>query len=127
MSVPFAFLQTQGSLSKVYNNWKKRLIKCVAHIEAHIDFEETDTLEHGLIEIVKKDVKDLSNEIEKHLSDGRKGEILRNGVKTIILGEPNAGKSSLLNILCLYILNYFPVCTIYCFQMICIDIMMSNN
>lgn len=69
-------------------------------MEAHIDFDETDTLEQDLIHMVMKDVRKLCGEIENHLSNGHKGEILRNGVKTVILGEPNAGKSSLLNILC---------------------------
>ncbi|KAJ8911652.1 hypothetical protein NQ315_005998 [Exocentrus adspersus] len=95
-----AFLQTQGSLSKVYNKWKNALIKCVASIEAHIDFDETDTLELNLLQVMMEDVKNLSNEIQNHLLDGHKGEILRTGVKTVIIGEPNVGKSSLLNILC---------------------------
>lgn len=41
----------------------------------------------------------LSEEIRRHLSDGRKGEILRSGINVTILGEPNVGKSSLLNLL----------------------------
>lgn len=44
-------------------------------------------------------VRTLGQSIAKHLADGRKGEILRNGVQVAILGPPNAGKSSLLNIL----------------------------
>lgn len=75
----------------------------MAYIEAHIDFEETDTLEEGLIVQVTRDVQDLTNELRSHLADGRRGEILRNGVKTIILGEPNVGKSSVLNLLCKFI------------------------
>ena len=42
----------------------------------------------------------LLQEIKGHLNDGRRGERLRNGVHVAILGAPNAGKSSLLNILC---------------------------
>ncbi|CAH1981216.1 unnamed protein product [Acanthoscelides obtectus] len=95
-----AFLQSQGALSKLYNRWKQSLTGCVAHIEAQIDFEETDTLELGLLEAVSKNVQKLIDEIEKHINDGRKGEMLRQGVRTIILGEPNVGKSSILNLLC---------------------------
>lgn len=72
----------------------------LANIEAHIDFEETETLEDGLVDNVVKNVEVLSADVNKHMKDGRKGEILRRGVKTVILGEPNVGKSSLLNMLC---------------------------
>lgn len=42
----------------------------------------------------------LTLHFQSHLNDDRKGEILRGGVHTVIAGAPNAGKSSLLNILC---------------------------
>lgn len=45
-------------------------------------------------------ISQLATEVERHLSDGRRGEILRSGLQVAILGAPNAGKSSLLNILC---------------------------
>ena len=50
--------------------------------------------------IVRQKVTELHGEIEKHLDDGRRGERLRTGVHVAIIGAPNAGKSSLLNILC---------------------------
>ncbi|XP_066152857.1 tRNA modification GTPase GTPBP3, mitochondrial isoform X2 [Euwallacea fornicatus] len=95
-----AFLQCSGALSNLYHRWKQILTHSLAHLEAYINFEETETLEIGLTELVVKDVKVLLKEIETHLKDGHKGELIRHGVKTVIIGEPNVGKSSLMNLLC---------------------------
>ncbi|XP_015522860.2 tRNA modification GTPase GTPBP3, mitochondrial isoform X1 [Neodiprion lecontei] len=94
-----AYLQVDGSLSKLYNKWRKTLLQSIAHVEAYIDFSEDDNIEADIMDKCNNVLKVLNQEIKRHLSDGRKGEILREGVRTVILGEPNVGKSSLLNYL----------------------------
>lgn len=94
-----ALLQADGCLSNLYNNWRKNLSKYLAHIEAYIDFGEDDNIEDNVLVNCNLAICALVNNITKHLADGRRGEILRNGVRVVIIGQPNVGKSSLLNYL----------------------------
>lgn len=94
-----ALLQAAGSLSNLYKSWHSLLSRSLANIEAYIDFSEEENIESDVLEKCNADLKKLSKLIGEHLEDGRRGEILRNGVRTVIIGEPNVGKSSLLNIL----------------------------
>lgn len=84
----------------MYRKWSEKLTSNLAHFEAYIDFDETETLEEDLLKSIHQNIAKLKQEISNHLEDGRKGERLRNGVKTVILGGTNVGKSSLLNTLC---------------------------
>nr|CAD7572125.1 unnamed protein product [Timema californicum] len=87
-----ALLQSEGILSKLYNTWRETLIRVVAHVEAYIDFSEDENIEENVMDQVEVAVKDLMKNIENHLTDGRCGERLREGVRTVIVGEPNVGQ-----------------------------------
>jgi tRNA modification GTPase len=95
-----ALRQMEGDLGTLYSNWTQQLKKVVAHVEAVIDFGEDENIEDTVMDKVKSGAREIQEEIEVHLSDGRRGERLRSGVHVAILGAPNAGKSSLLNKLC---------------------------
>ncbi|XP_053967733.1 tRNA modification GTPase GTPBP3, mitochondrial isoform X1 [Anastrepha ludens] len=95
-----AMLQSVGALSRVYDNWRRRLIRCAAHLEAYIDFAEEENIEDDVVIQLNKELRRIISEIRKHLNDQRQGEMLRNGVRTAIIGAPNVGKSSFLNMMC---------------------------
>ena len=94
-----AIIQADGHLSKKYQKWRKQLVRNIAHVEAFIDFSEDENIEDNVLETMQKELESLGHEIKQHLIDGRLGERLREGVKMVILGDTNVGKSSLMNIL----------------------------
>lgn len=92
-----ALIQAEGHLSRLYQGWRTKLIRNIAHIEAFIDFSEDENIESDILFVVQKELYELKNEIQQHLVDGRKGERLRDGVRMSIVGDTNVGKSSLMN------------------------------
>lgn len=93
-----ALAQLGGALAVLYGGWSEKLSKTLAHIEADIEFPDED-LPQGVSDAQLQNVRALLQEIDAHLNDDRRGEILRDGVKVAIIGAPNAGKSTLLNAL----------------------------
>ncbi|CAO3415285.1 tRNA uridine-5-carboxymethylaminomethyl(34) synthesis GTPase MnmE [Azospirillum doebereinerae] len=93
-----ALRQMDGALGRLYDGWRDRLTRALAHIEADIDFADED-LPGGVADAVRPVVERLIAEIAAHLDDGGRGERLREGLHIAIVGAPNAGKSSLLNAL----------------------------
>jgi tRNA modification GTPase len=93
-----AFRQYDGRLAALYEDWRARLIRAAAWIEAGIDFADED-IPAEASQKSRASLQALAREIRTHLNDGRRGEIVREGLHVAVIGAPNAGKSSLVNIL----------------------------
>eukprot|EP00594_Rhizosolenia_setigera_P002231 CAMPEP_0178953392 /NCGR_PEP_ID=MMETSP0789-20121207/8392_1 /TAXON_ID=3005 /ORGANISM="Rhizosolenia setigera, Strain CCMP 1694" /LENGTH=650 /DNA_ID=CAMNT_0020634643 /DNA_START=155 /DNA_END=2107 /DNA_ORIENTATION=+ len=120
-----ALKQMDGRVTKIYESWREELIKGLAHAEAVIDFGDDEDLtsddndydydddgdddndhfqkqaqaESKVWGNVRNRISDLLDTMNKFLQDENRGEIVRDGIRIAIVGPPNAGKSSLLNIL----------------------------
>lgn len=93
-----ALAQMGGALTLLYEGWRERLTRLLAHLEADLDFSDED-LPEGVAVAVQPEVSILLSGIEVHLDDSRRGERLRSGIHVVVLGAPNAGKSTLVNAL----------------------------
>lgn len=98
MQAQQALRQLGGELQQLYDGWRSALLSTLAFIEAYIDFPDED-LPPEVIAEVTEGVNALKNAIRLHINDKQRGEKLREGLYAVIIGAPNAGKSSLINML----------------------------
>ena len=88
--------QLQGKLGDQSEAMRQTLIEIAAHVEAYIDFPDEDIDPDTGAALLER-IKYVLNSVERMLATAEQGKILREGVRTVICGEPNVGKSSLLN------------------------------
>ncbi len=94
-----ALAQSAGALRERYEAWRASLLRAMAYVEASLDFSDEADIAEGAFNAALPEVRSLSAELDRALADGRRGEIVREGIQVAIVGAPNAGKSSLLNAL----------------------------
>lgn len=92
-----ALAQAEGSLFRKAEGWRKRLIGIRGLVEAVLDFPDEDGIDDGLLDELRDDIASLLAEFRSVLADSGRGARIREGFAVVILGPPNAGKSTLLN------------------------------
>jgi tRNA modification GTPase len=93
-----AFQQVEGALSQKIRGLRQTMVEMLAHIEVTIDYPEHDVEDVTIRNIIEQG-EGVITAIEELLAGATTGKILREGLKTVIIGKPNVGKSSMMNTL----------------------------
>lgn len=92
-----ALSQMTGNVSSMIHDLRQKLADVISNIEVNIDYPEYEDIEVVTVEKIKESITYLKSEIKRILSRSETGSIIKEGIKTAIVGKPNVGKSSILN------------------------------
>ncbi|WP_413526990.1 tRNA uridine-5-carboxymethylaminomethyl(34) synthesis GTPase MnmE [Marinilactibacillus psychrotolerans] len=94
-----AVTQLDGNLSRLIRNLRQEILNTLAQVEVNIDYPEYDDVEEMTSQLLVEKAKQVKEQVKELLETASQGKILREGLATAIIGRPNVGKSSLLNVL----------------------------
>ena len=94
-----AINQIGGKVSDLINSLRSDMVQIISNINVNIDYPEYDDVDIITDNILIPKITNLKQRIEKILKESTNGKIIKDGIKTSIIGRPNVGKSSLLNAL----------------------------
>ena len=92
-----AINQISGKVSNLINDLRNDMVQIISNINVNIDYPEYDDVEIMTNNLLIPKIQGLKQRIEKILKESKNGKIIKEGIKTSIIGRPNVGKSSLLN------------------------------
>jgi len=91
--------QITGKVSNLINDLRNDMVEIISNINVNIDYPEYDDVDIITNDILTPKLNNLKNKISKIIDESENGKIIKEGIKTSIIGRPNVGKSSLLNAL----------------------------